>query len=593
MQTTTCQNCKKDFNIDSDDISFYEKMQVPAPTFCPMCRAQRRLAFRNERGLYKRKSDYSGKEIFSMFSPDSPVKVYERDVWLSDAWDPMDYGMDIDWSRPFLAQLHELMIAVPYKAVNVIRGTGSEYSNNATDPKNCFLVFNATNPEECMYSNGINFSKECFDVSHVSKAESCYESFWLTSCYRVNYSSQCVESSDLLFCRDCQGCMNCFGSVNLRNKNYCFFNEQLSREDYLARVAEYKLNTREGVERAKNDAHNFWNKFPNKNHQGIKNVDSTGSYVSNSKNTKDSFLVREGENIRYCQSLQEIPGCKDCYDYSIWGDAAELVYESSSCGTGIQNVKFGLFTQENMHDTEYTVNCSNGGSDLFGCVGLRKKQYCILNKQYSKEEYAELVEKIKKHMTDMPYVDKNGRVYKYGEFLPIEFSAWAYNETLAQEFFPLTKEQAEAAGYTWRDAETRNYVPTILAENIPDDINTVDEKITGEIFECAHRTTCGHNCTKAFRVMPDELTFYKKNNIPLPTLCPACRTMERLDFRLKLDLYKTECMCAGDGSKDLVYKNQATHDHGASPCERVFETGVPPESGRIVYCEHCYSQEVA
>ena len=221
-----CQNCKNDFEIDNEDLNFYEKVRVPSPTFCPMCRAQRRWAFRNERGLYKRKCDFSGKEIFSMYAPDSPVKVYDRDIWLSDVWEPMDYGRDIDWSRSFLTQMYELMLEVPFKANNVIRGVNSPYSNNATDPKNCYLVFNTTGAEDCMYSNGVNFSRDCVDVSHVSKAETCYQSFWLTSCYRTHYSSRCMESSDLWFCRACVGCLDCFGSVNLRNKSHYFFNKE-------------------------------------------------------------------------------------------------------------------------------------------------------------------------------------------------------------------------------------------------------------------------------------------------------------------------------------------------------------------------------
>lgn len=565
-----CQNCKNEFEVDDRDQDFYMKMKVPAPTFCPDCRAQRRLAFRNERGLYKRKSDFSGEEIFSMYAHDSQVQVFSKDEWFSDAWDPMEKGREIDWSRPFLAQLYELMLDIPFKATNVINGVGSPYSNNATDPKNSFLVFNATNAEECMYSNGINFSVDCVDVSHISKSESCYQSFWLTDCYRVNFSSQCVQSSDLWFCRDCQGSMNCFGSVNLRNKNYCFFNQQYSREDYFAKVAQYQLNTREGVERALQESREFWKKFPNKNHQGLQNINSNGSYVSNSKNVLDSFLVREGENLRYCQSLQEIPGCKDCYDYSVWGDNCEMVYEAASCGTGVQNIKFALLTQENIHDTEYTILCQ-GSEYLFGCVGLRKKQYCILNKQYSKEEYEELVEKIKKHMDEMPYVDKVGRVYKYGEFFPSEFSPWAYNETLAQEYFPLTRDEAIERGYRWRDADSKDYTPTITSENIPNDINEVDESICDEVLECAHKTSCNHNCTKAFKIMPNEILFYKKLGVPLPTLCPACRTMERLKMRLGMKLFTRNC----------------------DKCSKEVKTGFDPKNGDIVYCEECYTQEVA
>lgn len=593
METKNCQNCKKDFNIEVDDFSFYEKMKVPAPTFCPMCRVQRRQTFRNERGLYKRKCDFSGKEIFSMYAPDAPVKVYERDIWLSDVWDPMDYGRDIDWERPFLSQLFELRLEVPFKSNNVIHGVNSDYSNNATDPKNCYLVFNTTSPEDCMYSNGVNFSRDCVDVSHVSKSETCHQSFWLENCNRTHYSMQCLDSTDLWFSRSCQGCMNCFGCVSLRNKNYYFFNQKCTREEYEEKVKEYKLHTRAGLEKALTDSRAFWKKFPNKNSQGVKNLNSSGSYVTGSKNVNDSFLVREGENLRYCQYLQEAPAPKDCYDYSGWGSGAEMVYEAISTGSGVQNAKFTWLTQENVHDMEYTMACTNGSSNLFGCVGLRKKEYCILNKQYEKQEYLILVEKIKKHMEEMPYIDKVGRVYKYGEFFPSEMSPWAYNETIAQEYFPLTKEQAIEKGYKWRDVETRNYVATIKSENIPEDINTVDEKITSEIFECAHKTNCSHNCTKAFRVIPDELNFYKKIGVPLPTLCPACRTMERLEMRLKLELYERVCMCAGGKDDTEQYQNIETHPHGQNHCGEKFKTGYNPESGTIVYCESCYQQETA
>lgn len=593
QKNSMCQNCKASFVIDEEDFSFYEKMQVPPPTFCPMCRAQRRLAFRNERGFYKRKSDFSGKEIFSMYAPESPVKVYERDTWLSDEWDPMTYGRDIDWSRPFLTQLYELMLDVPFKANNSIRGVNSEYSNNITDPKNCYLVFNATNPEECMYSNGINFSRDSVDVSHCSRVETCYESFWLGSCYRTYFSSQCIDSTDLWFCRDCQGCISCFGSVNLRNKSYCFFNEQLTKEEYDTRVASYMLGTREGIERAKRESAILWKKYPNKYHQGIKNIDSNGSYVSNSKNVKDSFLVREGENMRYCQYAQEMPGCKDCYDYSVWGDSAQMVYEAASSGTGVNNIKFALLTQESIHDTEYTINCTNGDAYLFGCVGLRKHEYCILNKQYTKEEYEELVPKIKEHMDTVPYIDKAGRVYKYGEFYPVEFSPWAYNETLAQEYFPLTREQAIEQGYRWRESEGRDYKPTLSAENIPSSIADTPDSIIGEIIECAHAgKNCNQGCTKAFRVIPDELAFYRKIGVPVPALCPACRTMDRLAWRKGLELYETRCHCAGATDDSGSFTNSVQHEHSDNHCENVFKTGFDPGKGDIVYCESCYQKEV-
>ncbi|MEI8091831.1 MAG: hypothetical protein WCG98_06540 [bacterium] len=40
-------------------------------------------------------------------------------------------------------------------------------------------------------------------------------------------------------------------------------------------------------------------------------------------------------------------------------------------------------------------------SNMFGCVGMRDKEYCILNKQYTREEYETLVPQIiEKMMAD-------------------------------------------------------------------------------------------------------------------------------------------------------------------------------------------------
>ena len=195
-------------------------------------------------------------------------------------------------------------------------------------------------------------------------------------------------------------------------------------------------------------------------------------------------------------------------------------------------------------------------------------------------------------MTDMPYLDKIGHTYKYGEFLPAEMSPWAYNETIAQEYFPLTKDEAIAKGYRWREHDTKDYKPTMLAQDVPTDITNTDDSITKEIIECAHKGECNQGCTEAFRIIPDELAFYRKIGVPVPNVCPACRTMDRLKMRLGVELYDESCMCAGAESKDGVYKNIGMHAHGVESCNNEFKTGYKPGNGDLVYCESCYQQEV-
>src|SRR3989338_11271400 len=132
METRNCQNCKKDFTIEPDDFSFYEKMKVPAPEICPQCRQQQRTLFRNFKTLYKRPSSMSGKMIVSMYDSDAPFPVYDIPEWWGDNWDPMAFGMDIDWSQPFFDQFDKLRRTVPHPAIMNTQSENCEYSNMVT-----------------------------------------------------------------------------------------------------------------------------------------------------------------------------------------------------------------------------------------------------------------------------------------------------------------------------------------------------------------------------------------------------------------------------------------------------------------------------
>lgn len=117
QETKNCQNCKNEFTIEPEDFEFYDKIKVPAPTFCPECRFQRRLMSRNEHALYKRNCDLCGKSMITMFSPDNPHKVYCEPCWWSDKWGAEKYARNYDPNRNFFEQFLELKKEVPYPAL--------------------------------------------------------------------------------------------------------------------------------------------------------------------------------------------------------------------------------------------------------------------------------------------------------------------------------------------------------------------------------------------------------------------------------------------------------------------------------------------
>jgi len=575
-----CQNCKGNFTIEPDDFGFYEKINVPPPTFCPTCRFQRRMTWRNDWHLFKKKDAHTGEEIFSFIPDESPVKIYDRDYWISDAWDAIEYGKEYDFSRPFFEQFKELLLTVPLSAHSMINIVNCDYCTNANDIKGCYLVRGATSTEDSAYLIWDYSSRECLDSHMTDHCELSYGNVNTTTCYKTFFSVDCENSQELILCKDCVGCNSCIASAGLRNKSYCIFNKEYTKEEYLKKLNEFNLGSQESFQTLKAKAYEHWLKYPQKFIHGRQNVNVKGDYIYESKNAFECFRVRGVENSKYIQNILTGPA-KDCYDYSNFGENSELIYESLVVGTGMSNIKFSTQTVRNGKNLTYCIFCFPACSDLFGCISLRKKQYCILNKQYTKEEYEELVPKIIKHMMDMPYIDEKGRIYRYGEFFPSEFSPFPYLASAAYEFFPLSEEEAKAQGFVWYPTKKQDYQITLRTSDIPDDIKDINKSIINEVIECAHKGECKQECTGAFRIIEKEFDFCKRMNIPLPRLCPNCRHYERLSLRNLPHYFHRQCQCKLEN-----------HPHGINGCANEFETSYDPKSPEIIYCESCYQQEV-
>ncbi|MEK7088584.1 MAG: hypothetical protein AAB913_00455 [Patescibacteria group bacterium] len=582
-----CQNCKKDFTIEPEDFNFYEKIKVPPPTWCPECRLIRRLAYREDRPLYKDKCDKCKKDIISIFNPESPFIAYCNSCWHGDSWDGTDYGRDYDFSRPFFEQFYELQKVVPCQAVGSQNCTDCFYSNGNIRCKNCTLAFDGYESINCYNCQNPGFTRDSLDSDILINGDHCYETVNSNNIYNTKFayfSSDCIDSSFLF---NCIGCSSCFGCVNLRNQKYCIFNKKYKKEEYQKEIKRWDLGNYKIIQEAKEKFWQFYYKIPRRFALIVNSKNITGDDIKNTKNCQNCFSTIMGvENCKYiflCGLL-----LKDSYDMTFGGGTSELYYENSG-GMQSQRCFFGR-APYNSRDIEYSEKIYNC-SDCFGCAKLEHKKYCILNKQFTKEEYEKLIPKIKKHMNNMPYIDKKGRVYKYGEYFPSEFSLWAYNETWAQKYFPLTKKEALEKGFKWYDEETRDYKVTIKAQNLPDSIDNVTDSILDEVIECEHQGICNEQCTTAFRILPNELQFYRQMNLALPHLCPSCRYGQRIKIKNPPKLWHRKCMCNGVESENKEYKNTIEHFHGKNHCQNEFETAISDERKEAVYCEKCYQAE--
>ncbi len=571
-----CRNCKQKFAIEPADFSFYEKMQVPPPTWCPECRRIRRFTFTNLWNLYKRPCGKCGKNIISIYSPDKKITVYCVFCWWADDWDGAEYAMEYDPSRPFLEQVRGLNLKTPHQGLEAahLTNVNSDYCNGLGHCKNCYLIFWADYCENAFYSTFLNALKDSLDCYRMNGCELCYEDIGCKKCYRTFFSEECDSCTDVWFSRSCAGCTNCLGCINLRNKNYCIFNVQYSREEYVKKLEEFKLDSRAALIEMRKRVYAFWNKYPRRAYIGNSlNVNVTGDYVYESKNVRDAYMVTSTQDSRFVEFVS-VPSTRDVYDYSGWGNGAERIYESATVGEGASDIKFSLMCWPDSLDNEYSmfaISCKH----IFGCVNLKRKQYCILNKQYSKEEYEKLSARIRQDMAKNPYVDSLGRQWPYGEFLPLDFSPFAYNETLAYQFFPKTKEEIAALGMGWYEGESNQYAITKKGSDLPDTIAETDDSILKEVIGCLE-------CGKAFKVVQGELDLMRKLNLPLPSFCSRCREKARFARTNPPRLYDRTCAkCA---------KPIKTSYSPGPPSAEGFGEARRPE---IIYCEQCYQAEIA
>lgn len=563
METKACQNCKKEFIIDERDVLYYKKIKVPHPTWCSLCRFERRMSTHNVWSVYWRNCSKCDKKVLSMYNKDVLVPVYCPTCWWADDWDGTEYGMEYDPNRNFFEQLYELSRKTPWVAQETVAPTmiDSEYCNGASYLRNCYLAFWADYAENVTNSSVILQLKDSADVLRARESELCYESIGINKCYQTFFSEECDACTDTWFSRNCYNCTNCIACVNLRSASYCIFNEKYSKEDYAVKVKDLGLDSWHKIQDLQKSARAFWLTKPYRSYTGNSmNLNVTGEYVFESKNSDDLYLCTSTEESRYCQFVT-VPSAKECYDYSGWGANVELMYESHSSGENASNIKFSYCGYMNSMNVEYSM-WTIAGKDNFGCANLKRKKYCILNKEYSKEEYETLKVQIIEDMKKNPYIDELGRVWSYGETFPLMMSLFGYNETSGMKFLQKNKDQALKEGYAWYDGETPSYAATIKNADIPDTLSVTPENITDEILECGV-------CARGYKVGVLEFTLLNKMDTPVPHSCPQCRQSARFARLNPPQLWKRNC----------------------TKCNAEVSTAFAPERPEIIYCEKCYQQE--
>lgn len=545
----TCKECKQNFDVTGKEREFCEKFFVPTPGICRECRMRELMAFRNEWKLYRRKCDKTGEEIISAYRPDSPFKVYKNEIWWGNSWNALDYGRAYEFGRPFFEQFADLQKVVPREGTSVFSSENCDYNSHIRESKNCYMNSLIYQCEDTHYSYWMVHDKDVLDSMCTNESEKCY------NCTSVNGGYDCVQLEESNNCSGCyfsfqlRGCDHCIYCTNLVNKSYHMFNKPCTKDEF-----------EQTKKRLLNGTHSRWKESYNHyldvrrqaDHRAVHNLNCenvTGDHLYNCKNLEECFEGFDTEEGVNAVSLDRSKMVQS--SYSAGWPGCEGVYECC-VSRGSKDIAFCTYTWFS-GSMRYCDGCNSCDSCL-GCIGLQHKKHCILNQQYTKAEYEALLPKIIGHMKSTG---------EWGRFFPHSLSPYTYNESPAQDYYPLNKEGAKKLGWRWLEKDEKEYRSASVA-NIPDDIKDVKDSIVDEILAC-------EDCRKNYKIIKQELKFYRMMNLPIPRKCSDCRHKIRMALRNPLRLFDRFC----------------------GNCMKAVKSSYAPNRTEKILCEECFLKAVA
>jgi len=525
---TVCKTCSAKFEIQNFDREFYKRFDVPEPEICPICRNRLRLSFKNEQKISIHECGICKKRATSLYPDYVKFPVYCSNCWHGDKWDPLDYGRDFDFSRGFFEQMKELDNDVPHWSNIMLNSQNSEYVMNCANMNNCYLMVSSIDCEDCMYGLRAYDSRDCLDTLELQHSELCYECMDCSDLYSCSYMQSSKNCSYCNFGYELFKCENCFLCAGLWNKKFHILNKEYSEEEYKKEKEKLLKN---GVEWCKSELKKLISEVPHRANHIINSENCTGDFITNSKNILNGYFVSDSENTKNVFIGNRVDLSLDASSADVCTDNYETatIYKSTSSAF--------VFNTANAVESFYCSTCDNI-MNCFGCVGLNRKQYCILNKQYLKEDYEKMKERIIDHMK------KTG---EWGRFFPPSVSPFAYNNSVSYQYYPLVKEEAEKLGYMWAEDDPKEY-----------------KEPSGDILTC-------EKCRKNYKIIAQEDVFYKKLKIDKPKKCIDCRVQDRFSKRNPNKLYLRDC----------------------DNCSKEIKTTYSPDRPEKVHCEQCYLKEVA
>lgn len=500
---STCRITGQRFTIDETERFLLRRLPelnpvlgaaLPAPTIHPFEILRRMYAFGGLRTLYRAKSAISGQPQLTRYDPSLGTKICTYDEFYTDAVENTEHGRPYDFSRPFFDQWRDLLDAVVLPPLNRRNCEESDYVNGAEDLKRCYLCFWARRCVDCLYCLFVNACTDCIDCAYSKSCELCYSSRDLTRCYEVENSADCVDSRNLFGCYDCRSCEYCYGCFGLYRAKYHIFNQPVARDAYEKFISEKNLSAHSCREAAAEECARF-NKGAPRANTLVDCSDASGAYLVKCENVSFCYNGVSTRNSGYLISSDTAEYC-----YKGLATNAQFCYTAHTLGSNVAAYCYSVFGGEgNIYSAFLLQNCSH----CFGSIALRGKSYCVLNKQYTREEYESLVPRIIAHMRTSG---------EWGEWFPPGIAPHSYEESSIHEVLtPIPLSVAKERGYrmSTHPPESKDQ-QALRASDLPDTLNASDaSSLAGKPIAC-------EQSGKVFNLQQRELDRYLRLKLPLP-----------------------------------------------------------------------------
>lgn len=291
----------------------------------------------------------------------------------------------------FVPTFRTFLLQKPRFNLKQVHVENCAYSDTALKSKNCYYCFGAFYCEDVYYGRYSRSCKDCSGIALCANCEGCVECSDCVDCYFCDYSENCRNCSECIFCHECYSCENCFGCVGLYQKKYCFFNEQLSQEEYqawrkvvdlsdraqLQQIADRRLALKKGVP------------LPASNQFRADNC--LGNYLTESS---ECYYCFDGILLEDSFYTIEANANKNACDLTVCFET-ELCY---SCVQSPLNYNCNFLLQvDQSFDCEFCAYSKNL-RNCFGCVYLANKEFHILNQAVSPDLYPIIVQEIRKQL---------------------------------------------------------------------------------------------------------------------------------------------------------------------------------------------------